>query len=212
MRSISEEGAATDRRSIVEQATSLKEYQSATSQLNVATARMDLAAFNRFLCNVYDYPHNGRWKKFVARKFEAMLHVIRQDDETQGVMQGMTPRSGSVSFKEFSLAYRPMLKGTLEQMAAFSFMFFDVDFDGFLTKKEVGRMIEELPVGAHSEQDLLSLLAHFGGGKDFYTFEDYYEHVQANGIHQGLKNARLVLLGVSEDGPPVAPPRSACQR
>ena len=54
-------------------------------------------------------------------------------------------------------------------------------------------MIQELPIGAYSEQDLLSLIKHFHGSQPFFTFEMYYEHVQANGIHKGIQLVREQL-------------------
>ena len=51
------------------------------------------------------------------------------------------------SFEQFQLAYRPVLKGTLEQSAAHSFTFYDIDFDGYLTAREVSKMVLQLPVG-----------------------------------------------------------------
>ena len=101
-----------------------------------------------------------------------------------------------ISFEQCKLLLRPMLKGSLEQSAAFMFVFYDSNFDGLLTAAEVRTLIEGMPLGSHSERDLLDLLSAHRKGS--YCFDDYVAHTQARGLHGGIALARELLLAPNE--------------
>ena len=86
-----------------------------------------------------------------------------------------------------------MFKGSLEQVAAFAFNFYDTDSSGLLSTKEVMQSIKILPVGGPAEQDLLALMAFFEGKKAHFTFMDYLEYAQSSGMHRGVEVARKII-------------------
>ena len=86
----------------------------------------------------------------------------------------------------------------LKQAAAFMFVFYDSNFDGLLTASEVRAVIEGMPLGSHSERDLLDLLSAHEGRKGAYLFDDYLAHTQARGLHGGIVLARELLLAPNE--------------
>ena len=193
------------RKEVFDTSSNIQEYQEGAAQLHLDSALMDESSHSIFLQRIYGYPQNERWRNFVKRRFETILHMVQIENYTRS--RASDVEGGRITFEQFVLAYRPVLKGTLEQTAAHSFHFYDRDFKGFMTSTEVAKMVLDLPVGAYSEQDLLSLLAHFGGKKDFFTFGDYYDHIQVQGMHRGVQLQREQLLR-DEFPKPISTPRS----
>ena len=102
--------------------------------------------------------------------------------------------AGALTLQGMLLLLRPALRGTLEQVAASAFTFYDLDGSGLLHKAEVMKMIELQPIGSDDERDLLHLITFTGSSVDAYGFEQYLAHAEAFGLHGSFTTFRERML------------------